>query len=268
MSLMKTLGKVAMGIMVAKGVSKMMGGNNSAGSNSGLGGLLGSLMGGSQAKAGGGIGDLLGGLMGGGQSRGGADIAGMLGGLLGGNSSRSSGSPDLAGMLGGLLGGQSGQASGGLGGLLDSLGGSQAHASPKLGNSLNTAFLGNEPETVSAEEEKGAEVMLKAMISAAKSDGKFDDAEQKKLLEHLGDASEEEMQFVKREMQAPIDLPALVSEVPAGLEQQVYLMSLLAIDLDSKEEAMYLDQLAKGLNISNEDCNAIHAKLGVPPLYA
>jgi uncharacterized membrane protein YebE (DUF533 family) len=45
-------------------------------------------------------------------------------------------------------------------------------------------------------------------------------------------------------------------------------MSLLAIDLDSKPEAQYLDQLAKGLNINQQQCNAIHEKLGVPQLYA
>ena len=52
------------------------------------------------------------------------------------------------------------------------------------------------------------------------------------------------------------------------MEQQVYLMSLMAIDLDSNDEAHYLDQLAKGLNISKEVCNQIHAKVGAPAIYA
>ena len=52
------------------------------------------------------------------------------------------------------------------------------------------------------------------------------------------------------------------------MEEQVYFMSLLAIDLDSNEEARYLDTLAKGLNISNEVCNQIHEKLGAPALYS
>ncbi len=46
------------------------------------------------------------------------------------------------------------------------------------------------------------------------------------------------------------------------------MMSLFAIDLDSNEEAHYLDQLAKGLNISHQDCNAIHDKLGAPAIYS
>ncbi|MGK0271081.1 MAG: uncharacterized membrane protein YebE (DUF533 family) [Cocleimonas sp.] len=52
------------------------------------------------------------------------------------------------------------------------------------------------------------------------------------------------------------------------MEQQVYFMSLLAIDLDSNEEAHYLDELAKGLNISQDICNQIHEKVGAPALYS
>jgi uncharacterized membrane protein YebE (DUF533 family) len=44
-------------------------------------------------------------------------------------------------------------------------------------------------------------------------------------------------------------------------------MSLLGITLDSKEEAIYLDELARGLNISQEESNRIHEQLGAPKLY-
>ena len=56
--------------------------------------------------------------------------------------------------------------------------------------------------------------------------------------------------------------------IPDGMEQQAYLMSLLAIDLDTQAEAQYLDKLAKSLNISQQQSNQIHAKLGVPQLYS
>jgi uncharacterized membrane protein YebE (DUF533 family) len=74
--------------------------------------------------------------------------------------------------------------------------------------------------------------------------------------------------MVKREMQATPDLQGLIDSVPSGMGQQVYLMSLLAIDLDSKPEAQYMDKLAKGLNLSEQQCNTIHQKLGVPQLYS
>ncbi|MGB0847279.1 MAG: DUF533 domain-containing protein [Thiolinea sp.] len=247
MSLMGTLGKVAMGIMVAKGVGKLMNSGSSGQSGGGLGGLLGSLTGGAGGSSGG--------------------LGGLLGGLTGGQSGAGGG---LAGMLGGLAGGQGGAAAGGLGGLLNSLGGgaqTQGSTGNNFGDLFNTALQGNEPEQVTADDEANAELMLRAMISAAKADGQLDDDEKRKITEHLGDISEEEANFVRQELQAPVDLQGLISSVPQGMEQQVYLMSLLGITLDSKEEAVYLDQLAQGLNISQEASNQIHDQLGAPKLY-
>ena len=209
---MKTLGKVAMGIVVAKGIGKMMGGGGRSGSS------------------GGGLGDMLGGLLGGGASKGGA---------------------------------------GGLGGILDSLGGGSKISNSSgqgggLGNLLNSALNDEAATDTTAEQESEAEVLLRAMIYAAKADGHLDDAEKSKILENLGD----ERSFVENELMTPLDVDGFIKSVPRGMEQQVYMMSLFAIDLDSNEEAHYLDELAKGLNISHQDCNAIHEKLGAPALYS
>ncbi len=220
MSLMRTLGKVAMGVMVAKGVGKMFG---RGGGSGGLGGLL--------------------------------------GGLTGGNNS--------SGGLSDLLGGLSGKSgNGGLGGILDSLGGgNDSNSSSSLGDMLNNALNGDDPETTTDQEQQ-AELMLRAMISAAKSDGELDDEEKRKITEHLGDATQEEIEFVRQELEAPLDTQGLINSVPRGMEEQVYFMALLAIDLDSDHEAHFLDELAKGLNISQQACNQIHEKLGAPALYA
>jgi uncharacterized membrane protein YebE (DUF533 family) len=105
------------------------------------------------------------------------------------------------------------------------------------------------------------------MLNAAKSDGQFDKMEQQKITEHLDDISQEEAAFVQNEMRQPLDVDAFVRSVPQGMEQQVYMMSLLAIDLDSQAEAQYLDKLAKGLNISQQASNQIHQQVGAPTLY-
>ena len=214
MSLMGTLGKVAMGIAVAKGLGKMMGG--------------------SSGGSGGGIGDL----------------------------------------LGGLVGGKSADTKGGLGGILDSLGGSQSGNAQSqgggqggFGDLFGNAMQGKEINA-SSEQEKQAEIMLRGMINAAKSDGNITEDEQRKITEHLGDISAEEAAFVRKEINAPLDTNAFIQSVPRGMEQQVYLMSLMAINLDSNEEAHYLDQLAKGLRISKDVCNQIHAKVGAPAIYS
>ncbi len=223
---MGTLGKVAMGVIVAKGVGKMLGGGNRGGS-------------------GGGLGDLLGGLTGGGQSQSGG-----------------SGLNDLIGGLSGRNGG------GGLGGLLDSIGGdSNQSSSGGLGDIFNNAIQNKNVE-VNNQEEEQAKIMLRAMLNAVKADGEIDAGEQAKITEHLGDVSAEEAEFVRQELNSPLDTQGLIRDVPRGMEQQVYFMSLLAIDLDSNAEAQYLDQLAKGLNMSQGVVNQIHQKVGAPGLYS
>ena len=101
MSLVKTLAKVAIGVAVAKGASSMMKGGGT----------------------GGGLGDLLKGMTQGGGSAGGGSPFGAD------NSPRAGGAGDLQDMLGGLLGGSQAGGStgqGGLGGLLEQLGGAQS----------------------------------------------------------------------------------------------------------------------------------------------
>ncbi len=261
--------------MVARGVGKMMGGGGSAGGAGGLGGMLGGggagglggLLGGGgtsqdgQQQGDGGLGGLLGGLTGGGNAaQGGGGLGGLLGGLAGGAGAGGG----LGGLLGGLAGSGGAGAGGGLGGLLDSLGGGAAAGG--LGGMLNQALGGQQVEPT-ADQNTQAELMLRGMINAAKSDGQLDESEAQKIMEHMGDATEEEVAFVRNEMQQPLDVDGFIASVPQGMEQQVYLMSLMGIDLDSQAEAQYLDRIAKGMNIDEQTVNAIHAKLGVPNLY-
>ncbi|WP_428543144.1 tellurite resistance TerB family protein [Profundibacter sp.] len=304
MSLMKTLAKVAIGVAVAKGVGAMASKGRTSQASSGGGGLLDALTGGggaSQAQAGGGLQDMLGSLLGGGQQQAGPS-AGGLGGLLEGlsdasqphggvKSSRGAASGGLndllAGMggesggLGGLLGGLTKGGGGDLGGLM---GGAAATAAPKakstgkdksankqrsFGDKLNQSLLvGDEPdEAPTAEEEFAAGLMLKAMIQAAKSDGKIDDSEREKLLGQLGDISPQERDFVNAELAAPIDVNGLADQVPNGMEAQVYAMSVMGIDLDNRNEAQYLHDFATALGLDKRGVNNIHAQLGVPSIY-
>lgn len=284
MSLMKTLAKVAVGVAVAKGAKAMMnnaGAGRSTAGGGGLGGLLGGLTGGMGGTAGGsqphggahspggGLQDMLGGLLGG---AGGASAGGMPGGLgglleqLGGAQGGAQG-----GGLGGLLGGLAGAA--GAGGLLGGVTGAMqkrpASNDQSFGSVLNSQFDSTpEPEIEpSQDQEAAAGLMLAAMIQAAKSDGTFDDAEKQKLLDQLGDVDAEEAAFVQAQLQAPVDVDALVRETPQGMGQQIYAMSLLGIDLDTQKEAQYLHQLAQGYGMKPAEVNNIHAQMGMPSLY-
>ena len=286
MSLMKTLAKVAIGVAVAKGVSNVVqGGKTRGGRSAGNGGLFGGSHSPQRTGTGtGGLEDLMGSVLGGrssgstGTGRGtGGGTGGGLGGLLeqlsGGRGTGGGTGGGLDGLLKNLGGG--GAASGGLGGLIEGLAG-KTTSRPRgqepggsFGDVLNSSFERfGEPEVEPTPEQDAlAGLLLKAMIQAAKSDGKIDAAEKEKLLGKLGDVSRAEMEFVNAELTAPVDIDGLARQIPKGLEQQVYLMSVMGIDLDSQKEAQYLHDFATALGIGKREVNHIHAQLGVPELY-
>jgi uncharacterized membrane protein YebE (DUF533 family) len=110
-------------------------------------------------------------------------------------------------------------------------------------------------------------VLVRAMISAAKADGRLDEQEQEKILKQLHDPSADAVRFLREEFHRPVNLPELVSSVPIGMEQQVYTMSLIAIDLDTGEEAKYMMELAESLRLPTEVREQIHQRLGAPSIY-
>lgn len=313
MSLMKTLGRVAAGVILAKGIGAAMQqrqqgrpGGQIDSRNRGQGGLLGDLFGNNTAPgAGGNLGDMLGQVLGGGHTGSGSRYGGphsqgasgglgrlldnltgkarsaggsgtgaggglgdLLGQLSGGSKTRSGGSGGgLGDLLGGLLGGA---AAGGLAGNLARKD-SQPTNDASFGELFNDAVVRqDEPEVAPTPEQNAvAGLMLRAMIQAAKSDGTIDDAEKQRLLGKLGDDLDaEERQFIRDQMAAPVDAEGLARDVPKGLESQVYLMSLLAIDLDHEDEARYLDRLARALNLDRPAIDRIHQDVGVTGLYS
>ncbi len=245
-----------------------------------LGDILGGLISGGQKNTqGGSMGDLLGGLLGGGsrqQPQSGGGIGDLLGSLIGGGQQQRQ-APSGGGMgdlLGSLLGGGQ-QNSGGLGGA-GGLGGLLGGALTKYAQAQNadapTPSINNFdafPRDVdTAQATDHAALIIRAMINAAKSDGSIDEAEQEKVIGKLGDVSQAEADFVRAEFRAPLDVAGFVRSIPRGMEQQIYAVSLMAIDLDSNKEAHYLDELAKGLSISQSTANQIHEQLGAPVLYS
>lgn len=274
MSLMKSLARVAAGVLVAKGLSKVMQGGNSANTR----------------RTGGGILDQITRSVQGGRTGGQGGLGGLLGGILGGSTGESAGTrqnyggPRSTGATGGLggifdqlTGATRGQTAGGLGGLIGGMlggglaaKGAQTSNDASFGELLNDSLARNdEPEIApTAEQNATAGLMLRAMIQAAKADNIIDEAEKERLTSELGDLDEEERQFIREQMAAPVDAAGLARDVPKGLEAQVYMMSVMAIDFDSHEEARYLNELAQALSLQPEVINQIHAKIGVQNLYS
>ena len=213
------------------------------------------------------LGSVIGAVTGGGRQSGGG-LGGLLGGLLGGGAAPQPQAGGLGGLLGGLMGG--GQSSGG--GLGDLLGMAMKHigASRQGGGAQPAQFDERErlPQGVNYEQASDqATLLIKAMINAAKADGHVDREEQQKIVGKLGDVTQDEINFVRSELAQPLDTERFVRSIPRGMEQQVYAVSLMAIDLDSNPEAQYLHQLAQGTGITPEVSNAIHEQFGAPKLY-
>jgi hypothetical protein len=104
-------------------------------------------------------------------------------------------------------------------------------------------------------------ILVRAMVQAAKCDGEISQAEQQSILNRLENPSRETVQFLREEFAKPLDVREFAWSVPVGMEQQVYTMSLIAIDVDSDREDRYLRELAHGLRLSPEVCDQIKERL-------
>ena len=208
-------------------------------------------------------GKLLGGLLGGGGgSTGGGGLGSVLGSVLGGGGGQSAGG-GIGGMLGGLLGGggaaPAAQQQTGGGGISDLLG-------MVMGGGGKAPEVPQEQKAAANDQ---ATVLIRAMVNAAKSDGRIDQTEQDNIVSKLGDdVSEAEVNFLREEFAAPLDVAGFAQQVPNGLEQQVYFLSLTSIELDTQNEAKYLGQLAQAMKLDPEVCNQIHDQVQAPRIFA
>ena len=207
-------------------------------------------------------GKLLGGLLGGGGgSTGGGGLGSVIGSVLGGGGQQQAASGGgLGGILGSVLGGGGGAPaqSGGGGGISDLLG-------AVLGGGGKAPEVPQEQQSAANDQ---ATVLIRAMVNAAKSDGRIDQAEQDNIVSKLGDeVSDAEVQFLKAEFAAPLDVAEFARTVPNGLEQQVYFLSLTSIELDTQNEAQYLGQLAQAMKLDPNVCNQIHDQVSAPRIF-
>ena len=104
--------------------------------------------------------------------------------------------------------------------------------------------------------------LVRAMISAAKADGQIDDEERRRIGEKLGlsglDADAEA--FLKRELETPLDLDALVAAARSEAQKvELYTASRLAINADTRAERGYLDLLAGRLGLADELVDHVEA---------
>jgi uncharacterized membrane protein YebE (DUF533 family) len=258
----------------------------------GFGGMGGAMSGGRPGPAG---------PTGGGMPSGPAD---MLGGILDmvkgglGNAAQHPGqSGGIGAVLGSLLGGSKGAAQGGMlavlasiamqalssageqhaasgqgGGLSDLLGGLMSGGKPSGGNgpwSGGDLPLGMRPPQNEAEAEaleSTAQLVLKGMINAAKSDGQISPEEMQRIVGKLQESGADQglQQWVMHQMQAPLNVQAFAAEIPnQEVAAQVYTASMLAVEVDTDAERRYLQEFAQASGLHPLVVGQIHKTLGV-----
>jgi uncharacterized membrane protein YebE (DUF533 family) len=227
----------------------------------------------------------------------GGDLGSLLGGLLGnakqaaGDTKREvqAGNPMAVGGLGALagavLGGMRGSpARGALGGaalavlgqiamsaLQKNVGGSATTGTgqPGLAEAPAGGTGAGYPTAPARDmtDDSQAQLLLRAMISAAKADGQIDGAEMSKIMGKLDEAGadQEAKDFVLAEMRGPLDLDGLAAAAHGApdVAAAVYAASVMAIRVDTAAERTYLDQLAARLGLAPSVRASLDASLGV-----
>jgi uncharacterized membrane protein YebE (DUF533 family) len=104
--------------------------------------------------------------------------------------------------------------------------------------------------------------LMRAMIAAAKSDGHIDTAEQANIFAQLDklELSAEERAFVLDELRRPLDVDAIARAARTPEQAaEIYVASLLAIDVDNPAERGYLAMLAARLKLDDGLVAHLHA---------
>ncbi|KIF58128.1 tellurite resistance TerB family protein, partial [Pseudomonas fluorescens] len=175
----------------------------------------------------GGLGGLLGGLLGG-------------GGALGGGTQRRSGGTNYAALASlGMMAFQAYQA----------WQRSQASAAPQ--QTPQTADLLSGPQV-----EEHSHAVLRALIAAAKADGRIDESEKHLISSEIGKHTDDLnlQQWLDDEVAKPLD-PTEVAQAAQNdpaMAAEMYLASVMLVDDQQDAERNYLDELAAALQIDPE----------------
>ncbi len=118
-----------------------------------------------------------------------------------------------------------------------------------------------------AELERHSELVLKAMVNAAKADGRIDESEMSRILGKIQEdrADQVELDFLRAEIGKPMDTDSLVAAARGNpqLAAELYAASLLAIEVDTPTEKDYLAQLAAALDLAPEVTEQLHRSAGL-----
>ncbi|MDH4569885.1 tellurite resistance TerB family protein [Pseudomonas sp. BN414] len=195
----------------------------------------------------GGLGGLLGGLMGGGGGAN-AGLGGLLGGILGGGQSGAS-------MGGGSMSGGGGRSGGPNYAALASLGmmAFQAYqAWQRQQSSAPQQAISTVDQLSGAEADDHSLAILRALIAAAKADGRIDEQEKQTIYAEISRHTDDpQLQaWLDQEVQRPLDAAEVAQAASdPGMAAEMYLASVMLVDDQQTAERAYLDELAYQLRL-------------------
>jgi uncharacterized membrane protein YebE (DUF533 family) len=107
--------------------------------------------------------------------------------------------------------------------------------------------------------------LIRAMITAADSDGLIDAQERESIVTRAREAGldAESLQALDVEISAPLSLKQLAARTPEILRDETYAAALIAISADTTQERAFLEQLAAALKLDAQAQLAIHQQLGL-----
>jgi uncharacterized membrane protein YebE (DUF533 family) len=140
---------------------------------------------------------------------------------------------------------------------------------PQLNLDDATAVIAGMRKPANAEEERQvldvATLTIRAMINAAKADGRIDEQEAQRLVGKMQEdgVTEEERNFVMNEMRKPMETDAVVRAVPnQQVAAQIYTASLIAIEVDTDAERRYMQDFAGKLGMNQPVVAYLHQAVG------
>lgn len=106
--------------------------------------------------------------------------------------------------------------------------------------------------------------LIRAMIAAARSDGRLDAQESQLIFQRIEalELPSEAQSLLVGEMGRPVDMDAIVAGATCPeVAAEIYIASLLAIDVDTPGEKSYLAMLAARLNLPPELVAELHRQV-------
>lgn len=189
-------------------------------------------------------------------------LGGLLGGLLGGGGATGSGG-GLGGLLGGILGGgrsaggyAQGRAAGGVNyAALASLGmmAFQAYQSWQRSQAAAPQQAMRTVDQLSGAEAEGhSHAILRALLAAAKADGRIDAQEEQLIYTEIKRHTDDPQlqQWLDEEVSKPLDAAEVAQSArDPAMAAEMYLASVMLVDDQQAAERAYLDELASALQI-------------------